>query len=66
MITILGFNAIVDGFLRVTDWRLGQAVFNVASMVSGRHMAGTLHDPFYNDDNVVAFVQWLTDEGIIV
>lgn len=46
---------------RSSQWRLGQFVFNRASMLYGDNFVRSLgHDPYYNDANIVPFVEALT------
>lgn len=44
------------------EWRKGQFVFNRASMLYGDAFVRSLgHDPFYNDENIVPFIEALTE-----
>lgn len=43
------------------EWRKGQFVFNRASMLQGDNFVRSLgHDPYYNDENIVPFIEELT------
>ena len=43
-------------------WRKGQFVFNRASILYGDNFVRSLgHDPFYNDENIVPFIEALTE-----
>ena len=44
------------------EWRKGQFVFNRASMLYGDNFVRSLgHDPYYNDANIVPFIEALTE-----
>ena len=43
------------------EWRRGQFVFNRASILYGDDFVRSIgHDPFYNDENIVPFIEALT------
>ena len=45
-----------------SQWRPGQFVFNRASMLYGDNFVRSVgHDPFYNDENIVPFIEALTE-----
>lgn len=44
------------------EWRKGQFVFNRASMLYGDNFVRSLgYDPYYNDANIVPFIEALTE-----
>lgn len=44
------------------EWRKGQFVFNRASELYGDSFVRSIgHDPFYNDENIVPFIEALTE-----
>lgn len=46
---------------RPSQWRKGQFVFNRASLLYGDDFVRSVgHDPFYNDENIVPFIEALT------
>jgi hypothetical protein len=59
-------------FIRANEYRerhgtrLGQAMFNVLDDIEqglAREIAGEDIDPYYNDDNIPAFIEYLVSEG---
>ena len=47
---------------RPSQWRPGQFVFNRASALYGDNFVRSIgHDPFYNDENIVPFIEALTE-----
>lgn len=60
-VTIGEVRAAIFAEQRPSQWRLGQFVFNRASMLYGDNFVRSLgHDPYYNDANIVPFVEALT------
>lgn len=67
MITFPAFYHLVNYLMdKNPDWRHGQAVFNAAAIISQEYLSGVPSDPFYNDDNVPAFIEMLMNKGVIV
>jgi hypothetical protein len=66
MITRPAFIHIVEWLYNLHDWRYGQAMFNAAVAIGASPLPGTLIDPFYNDGNTEAFMNWLMSEGFVV
>lgn len=61
-VTIGEVRAAIFAEQRPSQWRLGQFVFNRASMLYGDNFVRSLgHDPYYNDANIVPFVEALTN-----
>lgn len=48
------------------DWRVGQVIFNAATIISGNYYAGIPVDPFYNNDLAPEFYNFLVKEGIVI
>lgn len=47
---------------RPSQWRRGQFVFNRASKLYGDDFVRSVgYDPFYNDENIVPFIEALTE-----
>ena len=47
---------------RPPEWRKGQFVFNIASSLYGDSFVRSIgYDPFYNDENIVPFIEALTE-----
>lgn len=61
-ITIDEVRAAIFAAQRPSQWRPGQFVFNRASELYGDAFVRSLgHDPFYNDENIVPFIEALTE-----
>ena len=62
---ITDFDEVFDKIFSVPipkQWRKGQFVFNRASGLYGDNFVRSLgHDPFYNDANIVPFIEALTE-----
>lgn len=46
------------------NWRKGQTYFNALHLcnpILANKVRGSLLDPFYKDSNILAFLEWLTD-----
>lgn len=46
------------------EWRQGQALFNLLHDVRpelARELSGSLIDPFYNDNRIVAAMSWIAE-----
>lgn len=61
-ITIGEVRAAIFAEQRPSQWRPGQFVFNRASKLYGDNFVRSIgHDPFYNDENIVPFIEALTE-----
>lgn len=61
-VTINEVRAAIFAAQRPLEWRKGQFVFNRASELYGDAFVRSLgHDPFYNDENIVPFIEALTE-----
>jgi hypothetical protein len=61
-VTVGEVGAAIFAEQRPSHWRLGQFVFNRASMLYGDDLVRSVkYDPFYNDENIVPFIEALTE-----
>ena len=61
-VTVGEVRAAIAAEQRPSHWRLGQYVFNRASKLYGDDFVRSIgHDPFYNDENIIPFIEALTE-----
>ena len=61
-VTVGEVRAAIFAEQRPSQWRPGQFVFNRASKLYGDNFVRSIgHDPFYNDENIVPFIEALTE-----
>lgn len=61
-VTIDEVRAAIFALQRPPEWRKGQFVFNRASILYGDDFVRSVgYDPFYNDENIVPFIEALTE-----
>lgn len=61
-VTVDEVRAAIFAEQRPSQWRKGQFVFNRASKLYGDNFVRSLgHDPYYKDENIVPFIEALTE-----
>lgn len=61
-VTVGEVRAAIFAEQRPSHWRPGQFVFNRASVLYGDDLVRSIgYDPFYNDENIVPFIEALTE-----
>ena len=61
-VTVGEVRAAIFAVQRPSQWRPGQFVFNRASMLYGDNFVRSVgHDPYYKDENIVPFIEALTE-----